>query len=534
MNNCIKCGCEDAYPSLPPCPSPEACPNPQPCAEVFDAQCVKFTLPNIICNETIVVAQDDSISDALIGIVSYFCNHGSDGIQSVTGLNTNNADPQNPVVRISVDGTTITGLGTPASPLIASGGIAGSGIQDYVARWTPDGTTLGTGLIQDNNSSVSIGVTPDAGAKLAIQSDKGNGLYILQTVNGCGLKARSIASGANTNTGGELWAGNSTTQNVGAEIIATGGGTSINIGITTQVYGGATNYAAKLSDGTEGIGKVLTCVGTAGLANWVTPATGIAGSGIQDYVARWTPDGNTLGYGTIQDNGLTAGVNGLVSNIDFVVGGTTGSSYAFLAEVSAGSIAAIKGQAVDPSATINTAIAAVATNTSTGGAIGGNFNANGLTTGTGDNIGVKVLSAGTLATKYAVQLQDGTEGIGKVLTSVTADGKANWADANPQKFITYPADFPSSNYTLTSADNGYSIVVINGSTAVTITVPTGLVAKMQVGFIQDGTGNVTFTPSSTLLKNAISGYKIKGQYDQAYLEQGSATNIYYLLGNTKV
>ena len=119
MNNCIKCGCEDANPSLPPCPSPEACPDSQPCAEAFDAQCVKFTLPNIICNETIVVAQDDSISDALIGIVSYFCNHGSDGIQSVTGLNTNNADPQNPVVRISVDGTTITGLGTPASPIIA-------------------------------------------------------------------------------------------------------------------------------------------------------------------------------------------------------------------------------------------------------------------------------------------------------------------------------------------------------------------------------------------------------------------------------
>jgi hypothetical protein len=57
---------------------------------------------------------------------------------------------------------------------------------------------------------------------------------------------------------------------------------------------------------------------------------------------------------------------------------------------------------------------------------------------------------------------------------------------------------------------------------------------MQVGFIQDGTGNVTFTPSGTTLNNAISGYKIKGQYDQAYLEQGATASIYYLLGNTKV
>lgn len=43
-------------------------------------------------------------------------------VESVTGLNTNNADPVNPIVRISVDGTTITGLGTPGSPLVASGG----------------------------------------------------------------------------------------------------------------------------------------------------------------------------------------------------------------------------------------------------------------------------------------------------------------------------------------------------------------------------------------------------------------------------
>ncbi len=41
------------------------------------------------------------------------------GVQSVTGLNTDNTDPLNPIVKISVDGTTITGQGTPASPLVA-------------------------------------------------------------------------------------------------------------------------------------------------------------------------------------------------------------------------------------------------------------------------------------------------------------------------------------------------------------------------------------------------------------------------------
>ena len=105
---------------------------------------------------------------------------------------------------------------------------------------------------------------------------------------------------------------------------------------------------------------------------------------------------------------------------------------------------------------------------------------------------------------------------------------------NLQKIITYPADFTGTNYTLTNADMGYSIIIVNGATAVTITVPTGLQSKMQVGFIQDGTGDVTMTPSGTVLKNAISGYKIKGQYDQVFLEQGLTNTSYYLLGNTKL
>jgi hypothetical protein len=39
------------------------------------------------------------------------------GVQSVTGLNTQNFDPANPVVQISVDNVTIVGDGTPAVPL---------------------------------------------------------------------------------------------------------------------------------------------------------------------------------------------------------------------------------------------------------------------------------------------------------------------------------------------------------------------------------------------------------------------------------
>ena len=45
---------------------------------------------------------------------------GGGSVNSVTGLDTDNTDPLNPIVQISVDGSTITGSGTPASPLVAT------------------------------------------------------------------------------------------------------------------------------------------------------------------------------------------------------------------------------------------------------------------------------------------------------------------------------------------------------------------------------------------------------------------------------
>ena len=104
---------------------------------------------------------------------------------------------------------------------------------------------------------------------------------------------------------------------------------------------------------------------------------------------------------------------------------------------------------------------------------------------------------------------------------------------NLQKVITYPTDFTGTNYTLTNADNNYEIIVDNGTTAVTITVPSGLTPKIGVGFTQKGTGDISYTASGTTINNPI-GLKIKGQFYQTYLSQELATNIFYLGGNTKL
>lgn len=101
-----------------------------------------------------------------------------------------------------------------------------------------------------------------------------------------------------------------------------------------------------------------------------------------------------------------------------------------------------------------------------------------------------------------------------------------------QLILTYPADFTSSNYTLINANNDYTIYIENGVNSVTITVPSGLSSRFQAGFIQRGTGDVTFVASGTTLANPI-GLKSKGQNWNTYLIQKGSTNQYNLLGNTK-
>lgn len=93
-------------------------------------------------------------------------------VQSVTGLNTDNTDPSNPVVKISVDGSTVTGDGTPSNPLSASAGtvsvdnvtIGGSGgvynplrtimpVYDYISLTGSDYLAITEGVYNITNGT---------------------------------------------------------------------------------------------------------------------------------------------------------------------------------------------------------------------------------------------------------------------------------------------------------------------------------------------------------------------------------------------
>lgn len=107
--------------------------------------------------------------------------------------------------------------------------------------------------------------------------------------------------------------------------------------------------------------------------------------------------------------------------------------------------------------------------------------------------------------------------------------------------VTDGADSTSNNlqrtvtdsFTVLETDNNSTIIINNGATAITVTVPTGLTEKFAVGFIQQGTGNVTFATSGTTINSPLDYLKIKGENFWAYLEKVGSSEVFQLAGELK-
>lgn len=90
-----------------------------------------------------------------------------------------------------------------------------------------------------------------------------------------------------------------------------------------------------------------------------------------------------------------------------------------------------------------------------------------------------------------------------------------------------------TNTTLSNSDNNYTIFINNGATPITITINSSItLPNFCVGFIQEGTGDVTFVGSGVSLTNPV-GLKSKGQGYATFIERKLNTLNYFLLGDTK-
>jgi len=71
--------------------APAQCVNPQKCTEVFDTDCIIYNGEDLTCQGLTVVSQNDNVSQAIQGIVDFFCANsgggsGAQGIQGTQGV----------------------------------------------------------------------------------------------------------------------------------------------------------------------------------------------------------------------------------------------------------------------------------------------------------------------------------------------------------------------------------------------------------------------------------------------------------------
>jgi hypothetical protein len=153
-----------------------------------------------------------------------------------------------------------------------------------------------------------------------------------------------------------------------------------------------------------------------------------------------------------------------------------------------------------------------------------------------DGVGISnIVKTGTvgLIDTYTITYTDGDTSTFTVTNGAVGTNGTNGTNGldatanNLQKVI-------NANYTITNGDDNYTIFVNNSSTNITVTIPDGLQDSLSIGFIQEGTGDVTFVTSGVSVLNTVVGFKIAGQNDNVLLEKKLATSAYYLLGNTKL
>jgi hypothetical protein len=100
----VPCGCKDTgLLTPPPCGDGVNCPDSNPCSETFNASCIYYTGEDIVCDETPVVNQDDTVAEALANIVNYFCQNSGEPVLA-EGIQC----PEQPIGGVSPAGTPFT------------------------------------------------------------------------------------------------------------------------------------------------------------------------------------------------------------------------------------------------------------------------------------------------------------------------------------------------------------------------------------------------------------------------------------------
>ena len=304
-----------------------------------------------------------------------------------------------------------SGLGaTSASTSVFIGVNAGGGaIGGYMSNFIGNSAGQGaTGASYSNLFGFKAGQAIDAG----IGSNN--------TIIGTNISLPTATSNA-INIGGVLFGTNTYSTITGNPLTGATSGGRIGIGIVNPL---ATLHVSgnTLIQGTLS----ATTISATTYLNLPSSTSGTTtGNGTTNYLARWTGS-TSLSNSIIQDNGVGASIGTTPNNnYKLYTFSSTGTSI-----FAVGSTIGVLGQATN---------IALQGNGGTYGVYGNGVNDNGtigVYGSAGDNgspftssvfIGGKFLAGGTSGTNYGLQIQDGTEGVNKVLISTSTSGTTNWS-----------------------------------------------------------------------------------------------------------
>jgi hypothetical protein len=354
--------------------------------------------------------------------------------------------------------------------ICTAGTIFGSGTNNYISKWTPNGITLGNSQVYDDGTFLSISTSPSINYKLKLDTPTENAGAMFATSKpgthpGAGVYGRATGITSGTSNIGVIGRSDFNENiNIGVQGVAGNDediSASVSIGGEFTAQNGIDNYSLRLVDGTQDQGRFLKSITDQGHANWSNittaditgfPSSVVGGSGTLNFLARWTPNGSTLGTGLIQDNGSTISIGTTLDPNTFINASTTKIAGIVIINENTTNVIrnAISASTNGISAAENRGIEALAMNSTL---LNTGVSGNAISELGADAVGGSFNSSGS-GTNYSLQLRDGTQAVNKVLASMTSDGKSNWSKV-------------TSNYTtgatgsFTSQD-GKTVTVTNG------------------------------------------------------------------------
>jgi hypothetical protein len=230
---------------------------------------------------------------------------GGGVVETVTGLNTDNTDPQNPIVQISVD-STLAGAGTPGSPLsLDVGAVVGDdvvgGTADYVLYIDNSGNLFGDGGFTRDSTTFTSVLSDTSGSdigKLSVNSST-VGLTFDDGTNVYGIEADTNSLDLRSALLTWTWPSTDGTASVATPLMSDGAG---GLTFAKPVQYDSTNdrvifgsEADPLTDFYLGEGLTSTSLGDVSIRT--TPRTGTNVAGARMIIAGGLGTGNAVSNG---------------------------------------------------------------------------------------------------------------------------------------------------------------------------------------------------------------------------------------------